>query len=140
VYKKPVISGALAKKVTITDNSKRAAVAQFPFTYPSWNEIQAMHWAARKKAHDKFQKDVGVILNSLHIQPFTKPVKIMIDLYFKKKRTRDIDNYGGKWILDAIRMAGIILDDSTKWVPAGPDVLIIDDEGVDQTMLKIEEA
>ena len=139
VFKSPKITGSLAKKVSVTDYGKRAAMATFPFTYPSWNDIQGMHWAKRKREHDAFINAAGTILKSLYIEPFKKPVSIFIDLYFKKKRVRDNDNYGGKWLIDAIRMVGIIPDDSARWIPTSPDILIIDGEGVDQTMLKIKE-
>jgi Holliday junction resolvase RusA-like endonuclease len=128
------------RKLNVKDfRPRRAAFATFPFTYPSWNAILAMHWSTRKKHHDKFLNATGLILKSLHITPFTTPVKIVVDLYFKNKRIRDIDNYGGKWMIDAIRLAGIIPDDSTEWIPEGPDVMIITGEGENKTIVKIEE-
>lgn len=139
VYKTQVIHGALAKKVQITDYARRSVCAVFPFTFPSWNVIQSLHWAVRKKWHDQFQKAAVPILLGLQCKPFGVPVKILIDIYFKNKRTRDLDNYGGKWLIDAIRMAGIIPDDSAEWIPAPPDVLIVNGEKKDQIVLQIKE-
>ena len=126
-------------KAKIVDHRKRAVYATIPFVYPSWNKIQAMHWCRRKKHHDIFIREAGTILYALQAKPFTTPVKIMIDLNFKNKRTRDVDNYGGKWLIDAIRKVGLIPDDSSEWVPHGPDVMIVDGQRENKIILKIEE-
>lgn len=43
--------------------------------------------------------------------PFKKS-QVFIMYYFKDKRRRDPDNYSGKFILDGLKMAKIIEDDS----------------------------
>lgn len=41
-----------------------------------------------------------------------KKSRIEITYFFKDKRRRDPDNYSGKFILDGLRKAGVIVDDS----------------------------
>jgi len=132
-----MITGGLAKKVTVTDYRRRAVVVTIPFLYPSENKILSMHFMARKKEHDRFQKNAGVFLKAQHIQPFTVPVSVSIDLCFIKRRRRDNDNYTGKWLIDSIVKAGILPDDSTKWIPAAPDILILDGEPEDKIVMQL---
>ena len=133
------ITGALAKKVKVFDYGRRYAIVFIPCLYPSENKILSMHPMARKRAHDRFQQAAGLIMKARKIRPFETPVRILIDLCFKKKRRRDNDNYTGKWLIDAIVKAGILPDDSTRWIPEAPDIKIIDGEPEDQIALKIEE-
>ena len=49
-----------------------------------------------------------------------KPIavaEVTIDYYFSDKRRRDPDNYSGKMLLDGLRKAGILEDDSFKNIP-----------------------
>ena len=80
-----------------------------------------------------------MILKSSHIQPFPFPVKILIDLCFKKKRIRDEDNYAGgaKWLIDAIVKAGILSDDNTSVIPEVPDIKIICGEKENRMVVQI---
>lgn len=126
-------------KADILDYSKRHLIVIIPFLYPSWNEIQRMDRFTRTKAKKKFMGEVICILKPYADPPFAKPVRILVDIYFPKKRRRDNDNYGGKWLIDAIVQAGIIPDDSTKWIPGPLDIQIIDDEGQHKIMLQIED-
>lgn len=53
-----------------------------------------------------------------HLPP--KPIavaKITIDYYFPDRRRRDPDNYSGKMLLDGLRKAGVIEDDSFDNIP-----------------------
>jgi len=45
-------------------------------------------------------------------------VEITIDYYFSDRRRRDPDNYSGKMILDGLRKAGVIADDSFDNIPS----------------------
>lgn len=49
-----------------------------------------------------------------------KPIciaEIIIEYYFPDKRRRDPDNYSGKMLLDGLRKAGVIEDDSFDNIP-----------------------
>ena len=48
-------------------------------------------------------------------QPLKRTI-VKITYYFKDKRRRDPDNYSGKFILDGLVKAGVILDDSFKHI------------------------
>ena len=129
----------MSLKAEVLDYAKPEAFAKLPYTYPSWNEIQGMNRFERTRARRKFMDDTIILLRNQIQVRFTNPVRILVDLYFSKKRTRDNDNYGGKWLIDAIVRAEILPDDSNKWIPEPVDVKIIDDEPVSMTMVKIEE-
>ena len=120
---------------------KRQETLHFPFLIPSLNPLLTWGYWKRSREHGSFQRQAGLILKSSHIQPFSCPVKILIDLCFKKKRIRDADNYAGgaKWLIDAIVKAGILPDDNTSVIPDVPDIKIICGEPVNQTVLRIEE-
>ena len=48
-------------------------------------------------------------------QPFEKAV-VMITYYFSDRRRHDADNYSGKFLLDGLTKAGIIVDDDLQHI------------------------
>ena len=125
--------------VAVDYRAKRSETIFFPFLIPSLNQTLSWgHWK-RNCEHGIFQRQAGLILKSAHIQPFLCPVKILIDLCFKKKRTRDADNYAGgaKWLIDAIVKAGILPDDNTSIIPEVPDIKIICGEKENRMVVQI---
>lgn len=48
-------------------------------------------------------------------QPFEKAV-VMITYYFSDRRRHDADNYAGKFLLDGLTKAGIIVDDDLQHI------------------------
>ena len=114
-------------------------IFELPFVYPSRNVTEPMHWAKRKRLHDKYQEDVAMILKAQEIHLFKCPVKIFIDLCFKTKseHRRDFDNWQPKWLLDSMVKLGILPDDNSKVVTA-TDIIFIDKEPQNKTVVKIE--
>ena len=122
---------------TVESYRKKSMVFEFPFTYPSLNQVNKMGWRARKKAHDEFQDQVGKHL--LNPEKFEGQVKVLIDLCFKNKKRRDKDNYTPKWLLDCLVKSGIIKDDSSEFIPQAADIEFYDMEPFEKTVVKIEE-
>jgi Holliday junction resolvase RusA-like endonuclease len=69
--------------------------------------------------HDKKKKWLWLVRSALphSYKTFDVPVAIKIEYFFKNKRRRDLDNYSGKFIMDALVYYNIIRDDSIKYVP-----------------------
>ena len=59
-----------------------------------------------------FRKKVKAIALENGIIPFSGAVSLTVDLYPPDRRRRDIDNAGGKAILDALQEAGLFADDA----------------------------
>ncbi len=116
------------------------AILSFPFTYPSLNRILSMgHWE-RRKIQKSYQKAWVASLNLAKPWPkFTGPVSIKVILFFKIGRRRDLSNYSPKWLVDLFVECGIIKDDSKKYLPAQPDIAIIDNTKEEKTIVEIEE-
>src|SRR3990167_17140 len=123
-------------KFSVHSYRKKVLVFDFPFTYPSLNQVNGMGWRKRKKAHDEFQEQVGKHL--LNPVKFDGKVKIFIDLCFKTKKRRDKDNYTPKWLLDCLVKSGIIKDDSSEFIPQPADIEFFPDH-MERTVVKIEE-
>ena len=69
--------------------------------------------------HDEKKKWVWLVRSALPhgYKQFKIPVAIKIEYRFKTRIRRDLDNYSGKFIMDALVKAKVIPDDSIKWVP-----------------------
>lgn len=81
---------------------------------PSQNVYLRWHWAKRKKYLDELSLAFSQLRLSLRgYKPFQK-AEVKISYYFKDRRIRDIDNYNGKFILDALKKANFITDDNSE--------------------------
>ncbi len=91
-------------------------IAKYKYTInaipPSNNEYIGKN-AQWKYAHEKIKWERMILWTCIVKPPQPIPFAIVTLRYtFKDKRRRDPDNYSGKFILDGLRKAGIILDDS----------------------------
>ena len=100
-----------------------------PGKWPSLNEyIQAerSHRMAGAKMKKLYTQIVFIGARCYGLQPVTKPVKLWIVWYALDRRT-DIDNI--RWckpILDGLVAAGVLPDDSQRWVRAIYDAFEVD--------------
>ena len=115
------------------------AVFSFPFIYPSKNRILGMgHWE-RYKVKKTYDTAMAASLNLAKPWPkFTGQVQIKVLLCFSKKRRRDFGNYEPFWLLDILVRAGILKDDSEKYLSERCAIAFIEGEK-EQTTVVIEE-
>lgn len=114
-------------------------IVPIPINHLSINELLNMHWTERKKWVDKYKSNVGLFLNLAKIPQIQfNYAKILIEIYFKINRRRDISNYDCKYLIDALVDMSILLDDNKKVIPKRPEIKIISPAEKDETILYLE--
>ena len=84
------------------------------YTCPTMNQLyEQKHWSGRKKMADAVHYLVRIYAPSLP-EPLQGPVRIEIVAY--RKRLIDADNIPAKLLIDGLRLAGVLCDDSKKYV------------------------
>lgn len=83
---------------------------------PSWNELYSQkHWTKRKEMADLAHLLVYTACNQQKVKPITSyPVHITVTAY--RKREIDASNCNAKLLEDGLVHAGILKDDSPKYV------------------------
>jgi len=104
-----------------------------PDKVPSWNKMYAgVHWAARKKEADDWHNLIFFKCKELKI-PKYKSADITI--ISTSKRPLDPDNICAKLIIDGLVHAGVLPDDSYKYVES---VLLMSTKGKEEeTIIRI---
>lgn len=107
------------------------------FQAPSLNKSYAgRHWSKRKEEADLIHELVIVEIRKARFKPLSEfPVDIKVTAYYKQKRRRDSCNVSSKEIIDGIVMAGILPDDSTKYLRNSTTQAII---GASEDKVEIE--
>jgi len=104
--------------------------------HPSLNEWKNWHWTKVGREKVSWEKEIYYELK-LAKAPLFKFPKVKITYYFKDKRARDKDNYAPKFILDGIKKAKVIIDDSVLKSICDWELLI--GTGETKTVIEIEE-
>tara|TARA_B100001093_G_scaffold497441_1_gene544362 strand:+ start:434 stop:826 length:393 start_codon:yes stop_codon:yes gene_type:complete len=95
----------------------RSEIFYIPFQGPSTNAIYGgQHWTRRKASKDEARE---IVLAHVSTEPFTDPVALQfVPLVGKGARTRDLSNYtyGIKLVEDGLVSAGILVDDTDRYV------------------------
>lgn len=95
----------------------RSEIFFIPFQGPSTNEIYGgKHWTKRKASKDEARE---IVLAHVSTDPFTDPVSLQfVPIVGKGARTRDLSNYtyGIKLVEDGLVAAGILVDDTERYV------------------------
>lgn len=66
-----------------------------------------------KRGREYKHEVYACVLEQLGIfKPFTGPVRIAVELFPPDKRRRDLDNFSGKALCDALGYANVYMDDS----------------------------
>ena len=123
----------------MTDYRKKSVIYTFGFLHPSRNITERTHPLKRNKQKNKFMNDVAMEIKAQGLVKFEGQVKIFVDLCFKNKLRRDIDNYSPKWLLDALVKSEVILDDNKNIIPESPSLMMFDNEPEAEMVIKIEE-
>lgn len=85
---------------------------QVPEIPPSLNEWKNWHPMKQRK----YKRELTTAVSSLKMAfrlPRYERALIQIIYYFPTVRQRDADNYSGKFLLDAIKNGGLIMDDNS---------------------------
>jgi len=82
----------------------------------SGNKLLRMHWSKRAKIQRDYYSAIYVAFPVYLSAPKRKKKKVVITSY--RKRLLDKDNLyaGAKPLVDALEKAGLIWDDSPKWI------------------------
>ncbi len=81
---------------------------------PSWNEFYAgMHWSKRKGLADTIRMQV-LAATPIEAETFSGPVNICVTAY--RPRALDSDNVAAKLVIDGLCDAGLLQDDSPRWL------------------------
>lgn len=82
-----------------------------PSTNTTWRKGKGRVYLSEKTK--AFRRDVAtIVLASKAPRPAIGPLELSVTLCPPDKRKRDLDNFAGKALLDALTMAGVWADDS----------------------------
>lgn len=89
---------------------------EIPRVAPSLNSQIGLHWRHRKRTADLWQQEVYFALHQAGLTPATPYPRARVSIRREAKRELDQDNLTGsaKPILDALRYAHVLVDDSPK--------------------------
>jgi len=90
---------------------------------PTLNKLLHMCWQAKKRLQDKLNLELGAFVlsqNPGEIPPGFRGAKKkrVLQITLHRKKLQDPDNLVGscKPLIDAIKKAGLIYDDSSEWI------------------------
>lgn len=87
-----------------------------PIRPVSWNCIASKHWRAYKNLKDEQAEITWLVLRQKKIKPFKNPIKLLVEVYWKGRIKRDLDNVCFKSALDVLKKAEVIEDDSLEFI------------------------
>lgn len=104
--------------------------ASFTFRgrFPSLNEYIDAERTVRFKAAAMKRKYTDLVVEAAHNMPaFLDPVHVTFDWY-ERDRRRDPDNirFGAKFVLDGLVKAGVIKNDTQRWISGIEDRYHVD--------------
>lgn len=82
----------------------------------SWNQIATSHWRKYKKYKDELAEHTFYTIKKQGIESCVFPVEILVEVSWKDKRKRDVDNIFIKPILDTLVRENILKDDNCEYV------------------------
>ena len=119
-----------SQKKPVGTRKKNYSGLKFERTFPGLNEYtreNRAYWRAGKEMKERYTNLVAWEAKGQRLPIWHKPVKILFNWYEEDSR-RDLDNIfsAKKFILDGLVMAGVIPDDSQKYVRRLRDEIYID--------------
>ncbi|MTI83462.1 MAG: hypothetical protein FH756_06040 [Firmicutes bacterium] len=88
-------------------------VITIPGELPSLNVWKQWHWAKYQEKLQELSNNLKLTALAFKVRKFHRP-RVQVVYYFRTKRRRDPDNYAPKFILDALRYAGVIAEDNSE--------------------------
>lgn len=91
-------------------------ICELPDVLASMNRLLRVHWGARRNYTAGFEKIAEVFRRESNIPPAKKRRELYVIQY--RRRPLDKDNlYGSvKPLVDGLKKAGLLVDDSEKWL------------------------
>lgn len=77
-----------------------------------WRVWQGMNRLSKRGRQYRVDVLAGIAASDVPAEPFSGRLKVLIELTMPDNRKRDLDNHGGKAVLDALEYAGVYLDDA----------------------------
>lgn len=116
---------------------------EIPFRLPSFNDYNNISRRNKWEASNfkkSVESDLVWCIKKSKVPKILLPVKINF-LWIEKNKKRDLDNIfsAKKFILDALQKAGVLINDSQKYVVALSDELIVDKSKGDKVIVEIME-
>ena len=113
-----------------------------PGRFPGLNEYVRACKCPQSRARMKRECDERVAWACVGARcpAFAPPVTVTVDCYEQDAR-RDADNVQGmarKFVLDGLQRAGVIGNDSRRWVPQPPGGIVAVDRGRPRVVVTIE--
>lgn len=108
----------------IGDQGRLQAIVIEPPPPFSMNQTPGMHWSRVRKASASVYRQIGWLCKGAQLRSLIR-VPVVVHCEWVGRRPRDDDNfhsaalYGVKWVLDGLVKAGLLPDDSRKFVRMG---------------------
>ena len=118
-------------------------ILKIPNTPPSLNEYARFGRMGLWRCHTEWKKMIWALCNESgnRIPRPCKFVKLEADIYFTVKRRRDETNYSAtlwKLVLDGLVVAGIIPDDTAKFVEVSGTIGMLTKAEYPHTVVRME--
>ena len=84
-----------------------------PENFPSMNVWKRWHWSKQAEYLKQLTKDIK-LLRAMAKNPEFAKARVEVTHYFRTNRRRDKDNQVPKFLLDALRYAGVIAEDNAE--------------------------
>ncbi|MHB8122622.1 MAG: hypothetical protein ACYDG4_10755 [Desulfuromonadaceae bacterium] len=99
-----------------------------PENMPSLNEWKKWHWAKQKRYLNILSESLTALAMVLG-RPRYEKARVEVVHYFRTSRRRDSgDNYAPKFILDALRYAGVLEEDNSEVLKVPEPIFRVDKE------------
>lgn len=86
-----------------------------PEPTPSLNTWLALHWAQRQRIKANWLTHVQAQRNNLKIPKATSKRRVVVTRFGARELDRDNAFGGAKGLLDTLKAAGLLVDDSPTW-------------------------